>query len=69
MLHAITGNAAIQTGSPAIAIATAGAFDLRAGSERRRVEQGDAVFVTEPVVLDVEGEGGLFLADAAAVGS
>ncbi|WP_243226326.1 mannose-6-phosphate isomerase, class I [Microbacterium sp. CIAB417] len=68
-LHAITGNAAIQTASPAIAIATAGAFDLRVGSEQSRVERGDAVFVTGPAALDVEGEGELFLADAAAVGS
>ncbi|MGX5769526.1 mannose-6-phosphate isomerase, class I [Microbacterium trichothecenolyticum] len=67
VLHAITGDATIETGSPAVAIVTAGGFELAAGSEQRHIERGDAVFITGPVVLEVAGEGGLFLADALTV--
>lgn len=64
VLHGITGEATIQTWSPAIAIVTAGGFELAVGSERRQVERGDALFVTAPAALEVTGEGELFLADA-----
>jgi mannose-6-phosphate isomerase len=67
VLHAITGAATIETGSPAIAIVTAGGFELAVGSEERRLGRGDAVFITDPVRLEVTGEGALFLADAATV--
>ena len=61
------GDATIETGSPAIAIVTAGRFELAVGSEQRRVERGDAVFITRAVGLEVRGEGELFLADAVTV--
>lgn len=62
----VTGDATIQTGSPAIALTVAGSFEatVDAAGEMAAVgvHRGDAVFIDEPAVLRTTGAGWLFIA-------
>jgi mannose-6-phosphate isomerase len=58
----VTGDATIQTGSAAIALAVDGEFALAADGVRAGAARGDILFVDEPAEIAVTGSGRLFLA-------
>lgn len=58
----VTGDATIQTGSAAIALAVDGDFALAADGVRAGAARGAILFVDEPAEIAVTGSGRLFLA-------
>ncbi|MBX3094081.1 MAG: mannose-6-phosphate isomerase, class I [Cryobacterium sp.] len=61
----ITGDARLEARGPAIALCTAGSFELTGSASSTTLERGEAVFVTgDEGALAVVGTGSLFVASA-----
>ena len=60
----VTGDASVETGSPAIVLVMAGSFEVGVGDEARTVGQGESVFVPEAGELHLTGEGSAYVASA-----
>ena len=58
----IAGPTGLVTGSPAVLIATDGAFSVAVGGEHMRLARGQAALVAEPGAVVIDGSGQLFLA-------
>lgn len=63
-LRTITGDAVVETASPAVAIVLDGGFALEVDGERASMGRGDAVFVPDPGSLRLTGAGRMYLASA-----
>ena len=63
-LRVVTGDASVETGSPAIVLVMAGSFEVGVGDEARTVGQGESVFVPEAGELHLTGEGSAYVASA-----
>lgn len=61
-LYAVTADASLTTGGPAIALVTDGAFTLSTEGSELALQRGETAFVTDASTLSIAGSGRLFLA-------
>ncbi|MET2012998.1 mannose-6-phosphate isomerase, class I [Microbacterium chocolatum] len=61
-LYDISGPGSLRTASPAIGLVVAGSFSVHADQNAAHLDSGQAVLVTHPADLRIEGDGTLFLA-------
>ncbi|MHA6522802.1 mannose-6-phosphate isomerase, class I [Tessaracoccus sp. G1721] len=66
VLHEVTGEAAVATGSASIVMGVDGCFRAHVAGEDAVLGPGDALFVSGPAALDLSGCGRAFIASSAA---